>query len=254
MDRVCKKISYLLITVLSISLAGCGGTVRRYKIHYTLLEHTRPVPHKVLVLPADISVYHISTGGVTEEIKKWSDLANRNARAAIESYAKQSKKFQLVPMPKLTRHEKRIMNEHIALYNIVGRMGLSYFSGPWQHKRSKFDYSIGPGLKFLADKTGADTAMLTVGIDYVSSGGRKAAAVGLLLAGIFIGHGARVPLGYSSLVVGLIDLRTGNLLWIKREHDSVRTLRNAQHVNELFSRLMADYPGIENYRKALGKK
>ncbi len=246
---------FIIVSVLFSFLSACGGgVVTRYKIHHSLLEKSKLLPKKILVLPVDISVFQLSTGGVSEEVKKWSDLANTNVHKVISQFASKSKKFEVIQYKKFQGKEQNRVDEHVALYNLVGRMGLSYFSGAWKHKRVKFDYSLGSGLKFLADKTGADAAMLVVGVDYVSSKGRKAAAVGLLLAGVLLGRGARIPLGYSNLVVGIVDLRTGNLLWIKREKDSVRTLRKTEHVEHMVKRIMSDYPGIKNYNKAIGRK
>jgi len=248
-----KRKNLVLLIVIGFLVTACGGTVTRYKIHHSLVDHNRSLPKKIIVLPADVSVYQLSTGGVSEEVNKWSKIATKNVHQVIEQFAVNSKKFRVISLPKLNKKEQRKVDEHVALYNIVGHMGLSYFSGPWKHKRSKFDYTIGPGLKFLAEKTGADAAMLVVGVDYVSTKGRKAAAVGLLLAGVLLGQGAHVRLGYSKLIVGIVDLKTGNLLWIKRGHDKVRTLRKKKHVDFIVKNVMADYPGIENYRKAIGK-
>ena len=81
----------------------------------------------------------------------------------------------------------------------------------WKHKREHFDYTLGPGLVYLQQKANADTALMVVGLDRVSSSGRKGTAV---VAALF---GVSIPLGSSNLVVGMIELESGDLLWTNSE-------------------------------------
>ena len=52
---------------------------------------------------------------------------------------------------------------------------------------------------------------MVVGLDRVSSSGRKGTAV---VAALF---GVSIPLGSSNLVVGMIELESGDLLWTNSE-------------------------------------
>lgn len=239
-------IAVMGMIVMCLLVSACGPAEMSYKIHHTLLDKKRQLPKRIIILPVDISVYQLSTGGVNEEIKRWSFAANKNVHDVISDYAKGTGKFALVNYPKLTQREKSIIEEHTALYGIVVKLGLRDFTRSWQHKRRYFDYTIGGGIGFLAKKTGADAALLVVGVDYVVANGNKAAGSGKQELGILPGE--------SNLIVGIVDLKSGNLLWINKNHASNHSLRLKKDVRKMVDSLMQDYPGIQKYKQVLGIK
>lgn len=69
----------------------------------------------------------------------------------------------------------------------------------WAHKHHEFDYTVGPGLAFLRDETGADAALIVLGTDFISSAGRKAAFFSRLALGVIMPLGQAFMTPVSSI-------------------------------------------------------
>jgi hypothetical protein len=238
----------LLLTTIVV-LTGCQtATFTPHRVHYSFIESpdTR-APKKVVVLPPQVTVMEMSAGGVVEKVGEWTDQANRNVAAAARRYLSSSDRLRLVEMPKLSAPDQQRLEEHVALYDLVAGAALTHTSGgieAWEHKRQRFDYTLGNGLKTLKERTGADAAIIFVGEDRVSSAGRKAAFV------VAAAMGVAIPMGHSFLSAGVVDLVSGDILWLNR---SVSTqgadLRNAEDAQAMVDAMFANYPGLEPYLK-----
>jgi hypothetical protein len=241
------------IVLCLIALAGCATS--RTSVHRDLAQADRPLPRKVLLLPVEIRVHEISVGGVVEKVDDWSDQASANARKYIKSLATSRNVFQVVEAPALRADDKAQLDQHVALYEVVaGSADLALMSpiAAWRERAKDFDYSLGPGLKPLADHTGIDAAMILTGTDYISSAGRKAAmAMGVLLGAL--GGGIFIPQGGVSFVsVGVVDMRTGNLLWFATDQSGTTDLRNEQDVQRMLEQMFLTYPGLVAQGKKAG--
>ena len=86
--------------------------------------------------------------------------------------------------------------------------------------------------------------MVVIGSDYISSAGRRAAMLmGVVLGAL--GGGIVIPQGGISFVsVGVVDMRSGNLLWFGTEQSGATDLRNEQDVRRLLEGLFRTYPGL----------
>lgn len=202
---------------------------------------TKNMPKKVLILDPNVLVKELSAGGVAEKMEEWSLEAKKNVHAAIGAITAEKKLFEQVGVPtNLAEEEVMNLDEHVALYDVVGfnafYFGKAQFDA-WKHKKPEFDYTLGTGLKGLAERTGADAALFIVGEDYISSGGRKAARIFAALLGVAL------PASPTFLSVGLVDLKTGNLLWMDYglALDS-KDLRKQDDVNKMLQEMFAHYP------------
>ncbi|MGS0272095.1 hypothetical protein ACUOIY_23210, partial [Escherichia coli] len=121
---------------------------------------------------------------------EWSIQAKNNVRSALANQISTKRLFDKLELPaNLTTEEMTSLDEHVALYDIVGFNAFYYGRAEfdaWKHKRTDFDYTLGNGLKTLADKSGADAALFIVGEDNISSGGRKAARVFAAMLGVML--------------------------------------------------------------------
>ena len=237
--------SFIVFLVSLLVLSGCATT--RHKLHYTMKEEPkREVPLKVVMLPSDVTMQERSAGGVLEEVPEWSKLANTNTNEAIFSVAMKDKNIELIKLPALTEKEKAVMDEHIALYDVVAGSAqlLSLSGGPeWQSKLNKFDYTLGGGLDFLRKKTGADAALFLVGEDVVASSGRIATVI---FAAMF---GVGIQAGHSFLSSGLVDLKTGDILWLDYSVSvGAKDLREPEDAVALVKDLLQNYPTKDNLK------
>jgi hypothetical protein len=239
-----KIIAHLL---LLMALAGCQTMAPKHKVHHTLLDQAAPAG-KVIVLPLDIEVKELTAAGLQEEVPAWSDQALANFRSQLILHQDELLPgLQLQFLDEIPAEEQAVLEEYVALnYQVMGSALLFTQQGgdAWQHKAKHFDYSMGPGLSWLAERTGADKALIMIGEDLHSSGGRKAA---FIIAAAF---GATIPLGHSLAVVGLVDLRSGDLLWMHHYVTGDATdFRDADDVAKVLTDLFTPYPGIDEYRQ-----
>ena len=146
----------------------------------------------------------------------------------------------MVPLPPLAPADLDMLDAHIGLYDRVAQSVFVYGRGEqaaWAHKKNEFDYTVGPGLAFLREQTGADAALIVLGSDFISSGGRKAAfAAGLLL-------GVVMPLGQSFITAGVVDLKTGDVQWMSFDSSSSMDSRQPADVDGLMRDLYRTWPG-----------
>lgn len=185
-------------------------------------------PIKVLLLPSDIKIISI---GVATTDESTDDSARMTAAtdAALHTILANSRYFKLLAMPTLSADEQALLKQHVALYRIEAEdaYGFSVRGGVWKDALADFDYSIGPGLAFLKQRSGADYALEVFGGDGESTG-----------ANLFFGNRR----GLNHLYAGLIDLATGNVVWLHQDqHDTANF--TAKNNMELFvDEIIQDYP------------
>jgi hypothetical protein len=229
----------LLTLFLLATLAACA-TPEKTLQHQSLRDKgAQPMPRKVLLIPPDVRVSEISAGGVVEEVPDWTRQANGHMRSTLSAIAGELKMEALAP-PRLSPERQESLEQHMALYDLVA--GNAFFAGrntdpAWSHKKQAFDYSIGPGLAFLPEQAGTDAALFIIGADYISSSNRKAA---MLVGALF---GVAIPGGISYLTAGVVDLRSGDLLWLNYEVDQTTDLREAKDADGLLRKVFSTYPG-----------
>jgi hypothetical protein len=196
-------------------------------------------PKKILLLPPQMFVAELSAGGVIQKQDDWTREANENLLAAAETHLRENGRFEPLRMPMLENEDAEKVESHIGLYDRVSFAIYIYGRGldsGWQHKKTEWDYTLGNGLAFLREKTGADTALIFTGADIISTSGRKAAfAVGLML-------GIAIPIGQSFISVGLADLKTGEIRWMSYDQSMTLDSRDPAAVQELVRDFFISYP------------
>ncbi|MDH3467673.1 MAG: hypothetical protein OES26_17495, partial [Gammaproteobacteria bacterium] len=103
-----------------------------------------------------------------------------------------------------------------ALYQVVAstaRALIAHGGKAWQHKASRFDYTLGDGLAFLAERSGADAGLIVIGAQSVSSAGRSALSIFSVVTGALTGVYMPMTGGGTFLTAGIVDFRTGDVLW-----------------------------------------
>jgi hypothetical protein len=229
---------------LLLFLTACNTTTHR--VHHTQLNKTQPknAVYPVLLMPVDISVKEMSASGLTQEVGSWSKEAKGHVEQAIADHDGALGRLRPMNLPPLTEEEQQLVEQYTALYDTVAGSALIYSrilggTPAWKHKVDHFDYTLGPGLAFLADKTGVERALFITGEDTISTGGRKVMFVLAAALG-----GVAIQMGNTVLVAGVVDLRTGDLHWIDSAFsNSAATLRNPEDVHSLFNGLFDSFPG-----------
>ena len=204
---------------------------------------TAPQLRKVLIIPPDVEVAEISAGGVIEKVAVWSKAARGHVTESVNRVAPQRSSAALAAMPEIASADQATLEQHLALFDTlaanVQTMGLR--GGEAWAKRiatGDIDYSLGPGLAFLGEKTGADVALIIMVRDFVSSAERKA----MMIAGALFG--VVVPLGRTFAAAGLIDLKTGRLLWQSFDTSGTPDVRVAADANRVVDDLFKSFPAL----------
>ena len=170
-----------------------------------------PAVKRVLLLPIEYIAYQRSAGGVTEAVPEWTETCKANILATIRQLLGADSRFEVLPMPELTDDERVLLRDHVELFKVVSNDAygvINYGGKVWQDKRANFDYTLGPGLKFLKERTGADAAFLFGGIQTTQSGG--SVFLQLFMAGL---TGAVIPGGGSFITFGSVNLEDGRIDW-----------------------------------------
>ena len=200
---------------------------------------------RILVFRPAVSVGAQSTGGMFEPNAEWTRLARINIQNSLE--ALQAKLGNSVVIaPEVDGEEARNLQEHIALFASVADaiIEFQFFVGnrlPTKKRDNKegvFDWSLGPTVASLPGAQDADYALLIYNRDEYGSTGRKLLqAVALLGAGISVSSG--VHKGYA----GLVDLRTGDLLWLNADGAMGGDVREVEGSQKRVRQLLEEFPG-----------
>jgi hypothetical protein len=196
-------------------------------------------PLRVLVLPVDFDVLEMSASGIVEPVPAETVQAEEALSTATIRVLKHTKRFQIIDMPVMSDAEKELLKEHMALYKLTAfnaaqmiRLGGS----AWKSKKKNFDYSIGDGLKFLVERSGADAAVVVAGAQLNSSGGRVAMFILLAAAGVAI------PMGGAQGSVGVIDLNTGNIKWLEERTGTKGDIKDKKGAEQTMMNMVGNYP------------
>lgn len=171
----------------------------------------------ILFMRPDIKVGERSTAGLFEPDRAMTDDARRNLTASLRQRKQELGLNFLEEEAVLGGASEAELAQYRALFKAIAEavVEFQFFPGnrlPTKRANKSLDYSVGPGLGALAADTGADFALFVLTEDHYASAGRKVASV--LAAGLF---GAYVPTGLHIGYAGLVDLRTGDLVWINAD-------------------------------------
>lgn len=240
----------MLLLSFIVPLAAQAASTPHW-VHYKLLATNPALPKKVVVLPVDVEIIEVTAGGVEEEVPAWSAEASKHVARSVSAAIEADTTLQEVTMSRVSGDSAENLEEHLALYRLV----INTATGVgWEHKIRHFDYSIGPGLAALQRTTGADAAIMVYGRDYVSTAGRKAKAVAGNLPIVSIFTGPPPELGHSFIHISVVDLKTGDLLWMNSDfRKGATTLRDPGDSDKVVETIFDWYPGIERYRKVYVK-
>ena len=221
------------IALVAVLATGCAAT--QTMSHVSRLETTVEKP-RILLMTPDVKYYLLTAGGLTEPHADWTTSAQRNFVTAVQAYAADRGSDLIVmdysqPLGELeTRYDR--------LHGAVGNTVLSnYFYGQkLPTKGETFDWSLGPGVREIGERYGADYALFSFYRDFQASGGRIAFAVVAAMAGVGISTGGQG--GFASLV----DLKTGEVVWFNLLQSGTGDLRSPEGARSVMTELFKDLP------------
>jgi len=206
---------------------------------------------KIVVFRPDVHVGSLKVGGLDEPNAEWTADARQNIQAAMEANA-QARAARMEFLDELEGENADLLNSYRGLFEAVsGSVFLHMALGdrlptktelrPGPDGRGKkiykLDWTLGPGASRLRDVTGADYAMFVFTHDSYGDAGRKVAQV--LMAGLF---GAYMPAGVHIGYAGLVDLRTGDIVWFNTDLAMGGDPRKSDGAEKRVGQLLEGFP------------
>jgi hypothetical protein len=193
---------------------------------------------KIVVLKSDISVAELTTGGLDQPKVDWTKQAqSAMEKAFAASYSERS--VQIVPMPEMKGEDAKTLSTYLTLLTAVSNQALTHKLFPGEALPTKdgaLSWSLGPGISKLRDKTGADYALTFLSRDsYVSKGRRAAETVSALL-------GEAPSEGVHAGSMSLIDLKTGDLVWMNVDVQLAGDVRTEEGAKQRVEQLLRSFP------------
>lgn len=201
-------------------------------------------PIRILVLRPEVRAGAQSAGGTVSPNADWTRAARRNIADALVA-ARPGGAADMVFMPDAEGEAATVLADYRALFGAVADTVLQHrlFKGDrLPTKKTGFEYSLGPGVARLAAGVGGDYALFVATNDAYGSTGRKLLQAAALLAVAASGIGASVTAGEHAGYAGLIDLKTGDLLWMNADARMGGDVRDAQGAAKRVAQLLEDFP------------
>lgn len=200
---------------------------------------------RILVLRPSVRVGAQSTGGMFEPNADWTEKAKANIQTTLKEVQARLGN-ETVLAPEAYGESAQAVEEHMALFAAVSQavIGYQFFVGnrlptkKLDNKNDVFDWSLGTGVSELPGAKDADYALFIYNKDAYGSTGRKILQVMALL-----GPGVGVQSGEHVGYAGLVDLKTGDLLWLNADAAMGGDVRELEGSQKRVSQLLEDFPG-----------
>lgn len=196
-------------------------------------------PVRIVMFRPDVQVGAQSTGGIDQPDADWTATARVNiARALADAWSAPAMRLIDMPDP-ADAADAALLADYRTLFRIVVRTVFEarLFAGNrLPTKEARFDWTLGPGMARLGALGGGDYGLFVYSYDSYGSRGRKAAQIVGLMTGVGLTSGTHV--GYA----GLVDLTTGDLVWINADVSMGGDVRRADGAARRVAQLLQGFP------------
>ncbi|NIJ29197.1 hypothetical protein FHT00_001130 [Sphingomonas insulae] len=201
----------------------------------------KPGTARIVLLRPSIKVGAQSTGGMFEPNADWTAQARENIAAAL-GLAQTSLGNIVGDYVEPGNADPAMLAEYQELFDAVAQSVIEYqfFPGnrlPTKKRDGQFEWSLGADVARLPGLAGADYALFVTTEDHFGSTGRKVLQVFAALA--------RVPVtaGVHKGFAGLVDVRTGELVWLNADLQMGGDVRDAEGAQKRVRQLLEGFPG-----------
>lgn len=202
----------------------------------------QPGTARILLLEPSVRVGSQSTGGLFEPNADWTEQAKNNLERELSE-------VQGRLGNRVDRHEldgssaSAKLHDYNALFGAVASSVIEYqfFLGnrlPSKKKdKNEFSWSVGPGLKDVPALKGYDYILMIRTKDAFGSAGRKLLQIAAAFGGVGVTAGEHIGMA------GLIDIRTGELVWLNADLQMGGDVRTTEGAVKRVSQLLEGFPG-----------
>lgn len=242
--RCVTKFFALLAMCLAVFTSGTALAQEKSAIRAGF-EFPADKSARILVLRPSIRVGEQSTGGGFEPRAEWTNQARTNIDRAL-GQLQGNLGNSIVAEPLVVGENAIQLNEFKSLFRAMAQSIIQYqfFVGnrlPTKKKDNKegvFDWTLGQDIRSLPGADSADYALFIVTDDHYGSTGRKMLQIAAALT-VGVGVSSGLHAGYA----GLVDLRTGDIVWINADNQMGGDVRTTDGALKRVSQLLEEFPG-----------
>jgi hypothetical protein len=196
---------------------------------------------RIVLMRPSIKVGAQSTGGMFEPNADWTAQARDNIGMALNA-AQATLGNKFVAYDESSATDLALLSEYRNLFSSLAGSVIEYqfFRGnrlPSKKRKGEFDWSIGSEVARLPGLRDADYVLFITTEDHFGSTGRKILQVAALLGGVAVTSG--VHKGYA----GLIDVKTGELVWLNADRQMGGDVRTPEGAVKRVTQLLEGFPG-----------
>lgn len=240
-------ISRLIATFFALSIFSSQAVAQERTAIKQGFELAPNSDKKILVFRPFVSVNSQSTGGMIEPNAEWTEEAKNNIAVALAEL-QAGLGNQVIEAPEAYGESAQNLQEHMALFSAVSQSVINYqfFVGnrlPTKKRDNKtdvFEWSLGKGVADLPGASEADYGLFLYNKDAYGSTGRKLFQIAAMLT-----VGAGVTSGEHHGFAGLVDLKTGDLLWLNADFAMGGDVRKPEGAQKRVGQLLEEFPGSE---------
>lgn len=200
-----------------------------------------PGSAKIVLMRPSIRAGAQSTGGMYEPNADWTQQARENIGRALAK-AQGGLGNSVIDYAEPTGADPAQIAEYQELFSTVAGSVIEYqfFKGnrlPTKKRKDQFEWGLGADVGKLPGLEGADYALFITTEDHYGSTGRKILQIFAAIARISVKSGEHK--GYA----GLVDLKTGELVWLNADLAMGGDVRDAEGAEKRVSQLLEGFPG-----------
>lgn len=237
--------SAILHVFLSLVVAGCGALTEHVR-HIDSLDGPGGEPPTILLMPPDIVYLEMTAGGELEPHASWTDAARSNFSSAAQAFTDERGAKLVIVNDDMSAAQIRYRKLHGAVAEAVMLHHLGEERLP--SKGRTFDWSLGPGVREIAEERDADYALFASYSDKQATRGRMAlgllgtaAAAAATGGGLILLPRGTVERGFASLV----DLKTGDIVWFNVVKEGTGEFRDPEGARKAVAALLKNMPPVE---------
>jgi hypothetical protein len=234
-----RRIATLVACALALAVAPVAAAQEKSAVKpgFALAPGTA----KILLFRPRIRVGAQSTGGMFEPNADWTAQARDNLGQVLAA-TQQRLGNQVIDAGEPVGPAAERLASYQSLFSVVAESVIQYqfFKGnrlPTKKRKGEFAWTLGPGVAELGKNTGANYALFLWTDDAYGSTGRKVLQVFAAMARVPVQAG--VHKGYA----GLVDLKTGDLVWLNADMQMGGDVRTPDGAQKRMGQLLEDFPG-----------
>ena len=239
-DRIFESVGFLrIILLLAASLLIAGGCTTTQDFSTISALESQDEGIEIVLMPLDVELSVLTMGGILDPRADWTRDAKQHILTALETE-------QQVRGSRMLHYEEPGSDDPLAerlveLERLHGAVGLAIQKHQYEGmklptKNGALDWTLGPEVATLAQTYNADYALFIRVRNSYSSAGRVLARLAAAALGVYMQGGEQQ--GFASLV----DLRSGDIVWVNRLISIVGDLRTEEPAAKTVSLLLEGLP------------